>query len=117
MRITHIGAALLALTLAVGCQSKLDSVAVDQNGRVVAGLSIAPAPQPEARILEVSIERATGRIPPMAWLRRTCGWVLALFTALAAAHSVLRWVRIRSARTALSAAVAPGSSGDSSGGS
>ena len=101
----------------VRCTMDGHSVAVDANGQVVAELTIAPAPQPAARILEVSIDRATGRIPPMAWLRRSCGWVLALLTALGAAHSVLRWVRIRSARTALSAAVAPGSSGDSSGGS
>lgn len=100
----------------VRCTMDGHSVAVDQNGRVVAGLPIAPAPQPQARILKVSIERATGRVPPMAWLRRSCGWVLALLTALGAAHCVLRWVRIRAARTALSAAVAPGSSGDSSGG-
>lgn len=100
----------------VRCTMDGHSVAVDQDGRVVAGLPIAAAPQPQARFLEVSMQRATGRVPPMAWLRRSCGWILALLTALAAAHSVLRWVRIRPARTALSAAVALGSSGDSSGG-
>lgn len=38
MRMTHIGAALLALTLAVGCQSKLDGVAVNQNLSNVEGI-------------------------------------------------------------------------------
>ncbi|MFT4511805.1 MAG: apolipoprotein N-acyltransferase [Planctomycetota bacterium] len=100
----------------VRCTMDGHSVAVDADGRVVAGLSIAPAPQSQSRILEVSIERGTGRIPPMAWLRRTCGSILALFTAFGAAHRAFQWVRIRAARTALSAAVAPGSSGVSSGG-
>lgn len=101
----------------VRCTMDGQSVAVDADGRVVAELPIASAPQPEARILEVSIDRATGRIPPMAWLRRSCGWVLGLLTALAGAHSALSGVRIRLARTALSASAAPGSSEVGSGGS
>lgn len=101
----------------VRCTMDGHSVAVDSGGRVVAGLPIAPAPQPNARILEVSVAPGTGRVPPMAWLRWSCGWFVALFTALGAAHSALRWVRIRSARTALSAAAGSGSSGDGSGGS
>jgi apolipoprotein N-acyltransferase len=101
----------------VRCTMDGHSVAVDAGGRVVAGLAIAPAPQLQARFLEVSIERAAGCIPPMAWLRRSCGWALALFTALGAAHSVFRWFRIRSARTARSAGVTSGSCSDSPGGS
>jgi apolipoprotein N-acyltransferase len=101
----------------VRCTMDGHSVAVDAGGRVVAGLAIAPAPQLQARFLEVSIERAAGRSPPMAWLRRSCGWALALFTALGAAHSVFRWFRIRSARTARSAGVTSGSCSDSPGGS
>ena len=101
----------------VRCTMDGHSVAVDAGGRVVAGLAIAPAPQLQARFLEVSIERAAGRTPPMAWLRRSCGWALALFTALGAAHSVFRWFRIRSARTARSAGVTSGSCSDSPGGS
>jgi apolipoprotein N-acyltransferase len=89
----------------VRCTMDGRSVAVDAGGRVVAGLSIAPAPQSQARILELSVERASGRIPPMAWLRRSCGWAFALFTALGAANRVFRRLKIRLARAALSARV------------
>jgi len=101
----------------VRCTLDGHSVAIDANGQVLDGLEIAPAPQPNARILQVSIHRATGQIPPMAWLRRTCGAIFGLLTALAAAHGLLRWVRIRAANTALPAAVGPGRSGSGSGGS
>ena len=89
----------------VRCTMDGRSVAVDAGGRVVAGLSIAPAPQSQARILELSVERASGRIPPMAWLRRSCGWAFALFTVLGAANRVFRRLKIRLARAALSARV------------
>lgn len=95
----------------VRCTLDGHSVAIDADGRVLAGLEIAPAPQPNARILQVSIHRATGQIPPMAWLRRTCGAFFGVLTALAAAHGLLRWVRIRAANTALPVAAGPGRSG------
>jgi apolipoprotein N-acyltransferase len=101
----------------VRCTLDGHSVAVSADGQIIAGLPIAPAPQPAARILEVSIDPGTGRIPPLAWLRRGLGWVFAALTALGAAHTLLTWVRLRSARTALSAAVGSGPSGDSPGGS
>lgn len=87
----------------VRCTLDGNSVAVGADGRLLAGLEIAAAPQPQARILQVSIDRGTGAVPPMAWLRRSCGWAFALLTALGAAHSLTQWVRLRAARTALSA--------------
>lgn len=101
----------------VRCTLDGHSVAVGQDGQVLAGLEIAPAPQSHGRILQVSIDRATGAIPPMAWLRRTCGAFLGLLVALGAAHSVWRWVRIRAASKALPAAASSGQSGADSGGS
>lgn len=76
------------------------SVAVDAFGRVVAGLELAPAPQPAARILQVSVAGRQGPIPPLAWLRRASGPILALLMALGLAHAVAQWVRIRAASTA-----------------
>lgn len=101
----------------VRCTLDGHTVAIGPDGQVLAGLEIAPAPQPNARILQVSIDRATGRIPPLAWLRGACGGVFGLLTALLAAHGLLRWVRLRAANTALPAAAGSGRSGTVSGGS
>lgn len=94
----------------VRCTLDGHSVAVRQDGHVLAGLEIAPAPRSEARILQVSIDRGTGTIPPMAWLRRTSGGVLGLLVALLAAHGLGMWVRIRAANTALPVAASSGQS-------
>lgn len=87
----------------VRCTLDGKSVAVGSDGSVLAGLEIAPAPQPAARILQVSVGRGTGHIPPMAWLRWTSGGVFGLITLLSVAHSLWRWVRIRPANTAFPA--------------
>jgi len=101
----------------VRCTIDGQTLAVDASGSVLAGLEIAPAPRPEPRILQVSIQRGAGRIPPMAWLRWICGPIFGLLVALAAAHSVGRWVRIRAANTALPAGVGSSQSGVDPGGS
>ena len=93
------------------------SVAVDGRGRLLDGLDLRPAPQPEARILRVSLPPGRGQEPPMAWLRRVCGPVLAALCALAAAHALWRWVRLRSAPTAVPVAAGPGAPGRRGGGS
>lgn len=79
----------------VRCTMDGRSVAVDAGGRIISGLSIAPAPQPQARILELSVERASGRMPPLAWLRGSSGWAFALLTAFGAANCVFRRRKIR----------------------
>ncbi|MDA7936604.1 apolipoprotein N-acyltransferase [bacterium] len=89
----------------VRCTLDGHTVAVDASGQVVAGLDIAAAPQPSARFLEVLIDPSEGRVPGMAWLRRSSGLILGLLTALAAAGNLLLRAIIRSDRTSVGAVV------------
>lgn len=92
--------ALETATPFVRCTQDGLTVGIDGRGRVLAALDLRPAPQPEERILAVSLPLGPGREPPMAWLRRTTGPLAAVLLALAAAHGLWRWVRLRAARTA-----------------
>lgn len=92
--------ALETATPFVRCTQDGLTVAIDGGGRVLAALDHRPAPQPAERILPVSVPLGLGREPPMAWLRRASGPATAALLALAAAHAIWQWVRLRAARTA-----------------
>lgn len=117
---------LVAMTVVRACENVVPivrctmdgrSVAVRSSGVVAAGLPLAPAPQAEARILQVSLDRGSGKVPPLSWLRRLTGLSFALLTALGAAHALILRVRIGTARTASAAGVGSGPSRDLPGGS
>ncbi|MCK5940806.1 MAG: apolipoprotein N-acyltransferase [Planctomycetes bacterium] len=105
------------VTPIVRCTMDGRSVAVSAAGRIVAGLALDPAPRDAARILSVSLEGGSGKLPPMAWLRRNTGFWCAVLLALGAAHAAVGRVRLRSARTASAAGAPSGPSGDRPGGS
>ena len=89
------------------------SVAIGADGRLLAALELRPAPQPEARILRVSVPPGSGHEPPMAWLRRGFGPFAAVLMALGLAHALIDRVRIRTARSAVPTAAGSGASGQS----
>lgn len=84
------------------------SVVVGGDGRILASLPLAPAPQPAARILRATVPLGGGRLPPMAWLRAAAGPFAAILAALALLHTTLAWARLRVARTAPGADAAGG---------
>jgi apolipoprotein N-acyltransferase len=103
---------LVAMTVVRACENVVPivrctmdghSVAVRSSGVVDAGLPLQPAPRADARILQVSLDRGSGNVPPLAWLRRLTGPLLALLTALGAAHALVLRVRLATARTASAA--------------
>ena len=93
--------ALETATPLVRCTLDGWTVAIDGRGRLIDALELAPAPQPQARILTVSVDPGPGELPPMAWLRRGVGPITAWLLAAALAHGLWRWVRIRTARAAV----------------
>jgi apolipoprotein N-acyltransferase len=72
---------------------------VGADGRVLASLDLAPAPQPRARILRVDVEPGPGRTPPLAWLRWGSGPAMALALGALLAHAFARWARLARARS------------------
>ena len=92
--------ALETATPIVRCTTDGWSVVVGADGRLEAELPLEPAPHPQARILQASVALASGRLPPLAWLRAAAGPFAAVWLCLGLAHVVFRWVRLRTARTA-----------------
>lgn len=84
---------------------------VAADGRVVASLPVAPAPQPSARILRAEVVPGAGVLPPLAWLRGGAGPTSAIGLALLLLHALLGWARLRAARTASRAEPPAGPSG------
>ncbi|MCB9879651.1 MAG: apolipoprotein N-acyltransferase [Planctomycetes bacterium] len=109
--------ALETATPIVRCTFDGASAMVDGGGRIVERLPLAPAPQPASRNLRVRVPIGDGGLPPMAWLRRGFGPAVALLAGLALAHGLVRWARLRSARTAPSDAPASGPPDRRAGGS
>ena len=72
---------------------------VGADGRVLAALPVAPAPQPHARNLRVDVPLGPGRTPPLAWLRWGTGPAAALALGALLAHAFARWARLASARS------------------
>ncbi|MFK7741894.1 MAG: nitrilase-related carbon-nitrogen hydrolase [Planctomycetota bacterium] len=93
------------------------SALLDARGRLVAELPLQPAPQPAARILQVSVRLPAVPPAPLPWPARLVGPISALLAGLACLHGLLQRVRIRSANTALRTGGASGRSGSGSGGS
>jgi apolipoprotein N-acyltransferase len=92
--------ALETATPVVRCTQDGLTAAIAADGRVVASLPIATAPQPAARILAVEIAPGPGRLPPMASLRAGAGPFAAAIGLLLLLHAALRRATLRSARTA-----------------
>jgi apolipoprotein N-acyltransferase len=92
--------ALETATPIVRCTTDGWSVVVGADGRIEAELPLEPAPHPAARILRADVTPASGRLPPLAWLRAVAGPVAAVWLCLGLAHAAFRWVRLRGARTA-----------------
>ncbi|HEB53602.1 MAG TPA: apolipoprotein N-acyltransferase [bacterium] len=109
--------ALETATPVVRCTTDGWSGAIDADGRVLAELELAPAPRPEARILRVLLPRGPGRAPPMAWLQRLLGPLFGILAAVALAHALVRWVRIRTAKSVPSGSAGSGRPGPGRGGS
>jgi apolipoprotein N-acyltransferase len=92
--------ALETATPLVRCTQDGYSVAVDAGGRVLAELPVLPSPQAAARILRVDLPLGAGRLPSMAWLRSAAGPVMAVLLLAMLTHGLLRWAKLRAARTA-----------------
>jgi apolipoprotein N-acyltransferase len=92
----------------VRCTQDGWSGVVGADGRLAEQLPLAPAPQPAARILRALLRPGAGRLPPLAWLRRATGPACGLGLLALLLHAVVRWARLRAARTASRAASASG---------
>jgi len=92
--------ALETATPIVRCTTDGWSVVVGADGRIEAELPLEPAPHAAARILRADVTPASGRLPPLAWLRAVAGPFAVVWLCLGLAHAAFRWVRLRGARTA-----------------
>lgn len=92
--------ALETATPVVRCTQDGWTVAIGGDGRMLAGLPIHAAPQPSARILLVDLPLGSGRLPAMAWWRRVAGVAMAGLAGALLLHGLIRWAKLRAARTA-----------------
>lgn len=86
--------AVATATPIVRCTTDGLTMAVDGNGRVLAGLPPAPAMQPAARILRVDLPVGPGRLPPMARVHPWLGWLAAAWLLLPLLHGLCTWVTL-----------------------
>lgn len=73
----------------VRCTTDGMTMAVDRDGRVLAALADAHAPQPEARSLRVAVPLGDGRLPPFAGWHPRAGWASAAWLLFASGAAML----------------------------
>jgi apolipoprotein N-acyltransferase len=73
----------------VRCTTDGTSMAVDRDGRAIAGLPRATAPQAEARVLRVDVPLAGGQLPTAATWHPVIGWACSIGLVVAMAFAGL----------------------------
>ncbi len=73
----------------VRCTTDGMTMAVDRDGRVIAALADAHAPQAQARSLRVEVELGDGRLPPLAKWHPRAGWACSAWLVLAVGIALL----------------------------
>ena len=73
----------------VRCTTDGMTMAVDRDGRVLAALPDAHAPQEKARSLRVAVSLGSGVLPPAAAWHPSAGWVSVAWLLFAAGAAVL----------------------------
>ena len=102
-------------TPVVRCTQDGWSIAIGADGRVQAELPVAVGPQRAARILSVDLPLGSGRLPTMAWLRCSAGVSMAGLAGALLLHGLIRWAKLRTARTAIRPNGVAGNPGSASG--
>jgi apolipoprotein N-acyltransferase len=74
------------------------SLAIDDEGRVVAELPRLREPREGARVLRVFMPLGPGRLGPMAWLPSAVVWAMLALVGLGLLHAATAWARLPSVR-------------------